>query len=57
MLCGSRTVSDRKDSKLLKAIHNRKSGRRLELITVSDRKDSKLLKAIHNQTRPQQYHY
>ena len=22
MLCGSRTVSDRKDSKLLKAIHN-----------------------------------
>ena len=46
------TVSDRKDTKLLKAIHN-KMGRMVELVeTVSDRKDTKLLKAIHNISTP-----
>ena len=42
------TVSDREDTKLLKAIHNKsEDGTRLHG-TVSDREDTKLLKAIHN---------
>ena len=43
-----RTVSDRKDTKLLKAIHNSLMLEQEQADTVSDRKDTKLLKAIHN---------
>jgi hypothetical protein len=43
-----RTVSDRKCTKLLKAIHNRIREGLFGLLTVSDRKCTKLLKAIHN---------
>ena len=41
------TVSDREDTKLLKAIHNKASAKIFSGITVSDREDTKLLKAIH----------
>ena len=42
------TVSDRKDTKLLRAIHNAYLRLYLDHWTVSDRKDTKLLRAIHN---------
>ena len=45
-----RTVSDREDTKLLKAIHNDGTLYHLLFQTVSDREDTKLLKAIHNPT-------
>ncbi len=45
------TVSDRKDTKLLKAIHNGSMVFAVKTKTVSDRKDTKLLKAIHNAAR------
>ena len=48
MFCGTCTVSDRKDTKLLKAIHNGQGDADRLRCTVSDRKDTKLLKAIHN---------
>ncbi len=41
-------VSDRKDTKLLKAIHNTSWFHGIATAVVSDRKDTKLLKAIHN---------
>ena len=41
-------VSDNKDTKLLKAIHNRNYNNPIYLGVVSDYKDTKLLKAIHN---------
>ena len=47
--CMSQTaVSDRKDTKLLKAIHNSDTHALPNTSAVSDRKDTKLLKAIHN---------
>ena len=46
-------VSDRKDTKLLKAIHNLPGSSAKIPIAVSDRKDTKLLKAIHNLPRHQ----
>ena len=48
MFCGTCVVSDRKDTKLLKANHNMKTLTLLILYVVSDRKDTKLLKANHN---------
>ena len=42
------TVSDCKDTKLLKAIHNTLTLGNATGVTVSDCKDTKLLKAIHN---------
>ena len=42
------TVSDCKDNKLLKAIHNCFFQLVFNCVTVSDCKDNKLLKAIHN---------
>ena len=41
-------VSDYKDTKLLKAIHNSKITFAAAKEVVSDYKDTKLLKAIHN---------
>ena len=43
-----KAVSDRKDTKLLKAIHNYWRVWDINFTAVSDRKDTKLLKAIHN---------
>ena len=48
IFCGACAVSDRKDTKLLKAIHNYSTGQPINSHAVSDRKDTKLLKAIHN---------